>query len=338
MALVDYSDSEPSDDASSSPNSRHTTTLKRKRSDHSAEPDRSAIGPKLPPLPAEFHDLYASTSRVSTQDDPSLHGGRKRVIPHVEGNWPTHIYLEWHPTYSEFEQLSLLLKLVQNKASATGRSIRSLLLSDLGAPLPLHISLSRPVVLITEHRHSFVEKLAKDIASSGTRPFDVEFTALDWVANYENTRWFLVLRLTRPSNNGLNRLIHITNKTLASFGQPPLYSESKQTSRLEVTRASGPGRAQRADRGRRKVPITTEPKPNEVDFSTHFHISLGWTLEAPSPEMIEQLCAKDITAVLDEWRGKVKVKFDVVKAKIGNTVTAINLPTKAGESGGLIGY
>jgi hypothetical protein len=38
--------------------------------------------------------LYASSIRVSVRDDPSLHGGRKRVIPHVEGNWPTHIYLE----------------------------------------------------------------------------------------------------------------------------------------------------------------------------------------------------------------------------------------------------
>ena len=82
MALVEYSDSESDADiaAASPPPTK--------------KPRHSQQASALPPLPATFHDLYASSTRVSVQDDPSLHGGRKRVIPHVEGNWPTHIYLE----------------------------------------------------------------------------------------------------------------------------------------------------------------------------------------------------------------------------------------------------
>jgi hypothetical protein len=85
MALVDYSSSDNEDlaEANKEPENTHSS-LKRKR-------DKST---DLPPLPSQFHDLYASTTRVSTKDDPSLHGGRKRVAPHVEGNWPGHLYIE----------------------------------------------------------------------------------------------------------------------------------------------------------------------------------------------------------------------------------------------------
>jgi hypothetical protein len=82
MALVDYSDSEPeNEDAVDAPGGK-----KRKpESEHSAA---------LPPLPAVFHDLYASAVRTSTVDDPGLHQGRRRQIPHVAGNWPSHLYVE----------------------------------------------------------------------------------------------------------------------------------------------------------------------------------------------------------------------------------------------------
>lgn len=87
MALVDYisSDEEEHVEATSPTDANTPRSLKRKREESSSD---------LPPLPSKFHDLYASTTRASTRDDPSLHGGRKRVTPHVEGNWPTHLYIE----------------------------------------------------------------------------------------------------------------------------------------------------------------------------------------------------------------------------------------------------
>lgn len=85
MALVDYPSSDEDDvDQEVTHQVEETPSLKRKRNGAS----------DLPPLPSKFHDLYATATRVSTRDDPSLHGGRKRVTPHVEGNWPTHLYIE----------------------------------------------------------------------------------------------------------------------------------------------------------------------------------------------------------------------------------------------------
>ena len=88
MPLVDYSDSEESQFGEQAGQEHKTIVrlLKRKRSVSTTN--------TLPPLPEAFHDLYATNARVSIQDDPGLHGGRLRSAPHMEGNWPTHVYIE----------------------------------------------------------------------------------------------------------------------------------------------------------------------------------------------------------------------------------------------------
>jgi len=101
MALVDYSSSDEEREAPVE--DLPVPSLKRKRNETSSD---------LPPLPSKFHDLYAATARVSTRDDPSMHGGKKRVTPHIGGNWPTHVYVECmsiHPLYSLYYCKSTLL-------------------------------------------------------------------------------------------------------------------------------------------------------------------------------------------------------------------------------------
>lgn len=93
MALVDYSSSDSASETVQPP-------AKRRKAAAAAETKAGVSdGPKdgdsaLPPLPDEFHDLYASTVRTSVADDPTLHQGRKRAIPHVVGHWPSHVYVE----------------------------------------------------------------------------------------------------------------------------------------------------------------------------------------------------------------------------------------------------
>lgn len=172
MALVQYSDSEDTDPEPQPPR-------KKPRQENANE--------KLPPLPAAFRDLYATNTRRSVHDDPSLHGGRKRVIPHVEGNWPTHIYLECKqqtvllfcqeeqaeqlgvgiPNRSELKVLEGILSKCNSRLGDEKLRMHSLLYSDLGVQLPLHISLSRPVVLRTEQKDSFLELLRHRVTHSG---------------------------------------------------------------------------------------------------------------------------------------------------------------------------
>ncbi|KAJ5367066.1 hypothetical protein N7541_001007 [Penicillium brevicompactum] len=288
MSLVQYSDSESESESRSSP------PAKRPRHDPQ---------PSLPPLPAAFHDLYASTTRVSVQDDPSLHGGRKRVIPHVEGNWPTHLYLEWYPAKEELSLLTNLITQIDKSSADSLHDVHSLLHSDLGAQLPLHISLSRPVVLRTEQRASFTEKLQNSIRQSHVSPFKVRPNTLYWASNYEKTRWFLVFSVQKPPQDHLNRLLRLSNNTLSQFGQPPLYAGS---------RAQGDENP--------VSPSTHSDKEQSGDFSGCFHISLAWTLKEPSSKSRDQVAGIDLQGVKD-----LQIGFDSVKAKIGNNVTNIEL-------------
>lgn len=75
-----------------------------------------------------------------------------------------------YPTKLEATALSdLMIRL--NSAVEHGSEIRSLLYSDLGVQLPLHISLSRPVMLGTDERHAFSDKLEMAIRGSGVRRY-----------------------------------------------------------------------------------------------------------------------------------------------------------------------
>jgi hypothetical protein len=87
-SLVSYPDSESDGDGNDPADDE--PQAKRRKTETSSPPSSN----RLPPLPSAFHSLYSTNARVSTADDPSLHGGRKRQVPHVEGHWPTHIYLE----------------------------------------------------------------------------------------------------------------------------------------------------------------------------------------------------------------------------------------------------
>lgn len=110
------------------------------------------------------------------------------MIPHVEGNWPTHLYLECEfpdnclrvraglliragfPSKSELGVLETLIQKSESKLGDKPRVIHSLLRSDLGAQLPLHISLSRPVVLRTEQRQSFIDAYQTAVRDSIVSP------------------------------------------------------------------------------------------------------------------------------------------------------------------------
>ncbi|KAH8689033.1 U6 snRNA phosphodiesterase Usb1 [Talaromyces proteolyticus] len=311
MALVQYSDSDSEHELDDERVKIDLSTRKKLRGNSTSMTPADSRS-SLPPLPTGFHDLYASSTRVSVRDDPSLHGGRKRVIPHVEGNWPTHIYLEWSPRREEMEVLSDVVQRCKTKLADDDSHIHSLLHSDLGVQLPLHISLSRPVVLATEQKHAFAELFENSIQESPIKPFTVIPETLDWVSNSEKTRWFLVMRIRKPPNDELNALLRISNQTLAKFNQPSLYESQTSITRSSKKRGSN-----------KNLSLAGKYSNDDVtsqDLSDRFHISLAWCLDEPSLEIQEKTSGIDVKPLQS-----LKIIFNSVKAKIGNVVKSFNL-------------
>ncbi|RKF82661.1 U6 snRNA phosphodiesterase [Golovinomyces cichoracearum] len=323
MALVDYASSD--DDlnlksiSSQSTADPHTAPQKRKVNN---------VATDLPPLPSKFHDLYASSTRLSTNDDPCLHYGKKRSCPHIVGNWPSHIYIEWHPSTTERETLNKLISEIE--AGDCTHGIKTLLASDLNSPLPLHISLSRPIQITTDEKELFMTSLRRSFESSGVPPFQISFKNLAWVANSERSRWFLVMRVSWPDGDELQRLLNISNATVRKIGQLPLYSSADLTFHSQSHDKRSSNQKVRSFERREHLDVINSTK-HECD-SDAFHVSIAWKLSPPSQDLLE--CTELVSIKNIQHISQFLLHIEKIKVKIGNAVTVIPLLKCVNESRG----
>lgn len=298
MALVDYSDSDSDSEPERPPPKKARLT-------------QPAV-PSLPPLPAAFHDLYASTVRTTTIDDPSLHQGRTRQIPHVAGNWPSHVYVTWHPSAATQDLLTSLLASLEEKLPHDVQ-LKTFLTNDLGVPLPLHISLSRPITLTTANKDDFLSQLSSSVSSSGIRPFDLTCCGVEWHRTEESGRSFLVLRVQsvqatgslQTTNPELTSLLRRCNSVVHDYGQPRLYEW-----------------AEKAD--------GDDSKSRDERVGRAFHVSIAWSFAEPTKEikeLTEQVFGEKMAKAQIQ---KATISVDGIKAKIGNVVNHISLPRRVG--------
>ena len=312
MALVEYSDTESEEQE---PTHSHHPDGIRKRKAEPIEDDKAGYNKRkpAPPLPTMFHSLYATNVRTSTTDDPSLHAGRTRQVAHVVGHWPTHVYLEWNPSRSDLAILDEVLAqagcLPQSARHASDSCVHSFLRSDLGVQLPLHISLSTPLVLETTQKEPFEDSIVAKLRDSRIKAFTIEARRLEWVANHDETRFFLVLKLSRPEGLELSQLLSICNDVARRFDLPQLYQD-----------VVDPDPDTRGQRPRDKTDAM-------IDHSEAFHISIAWSLIEPNDRVRRQLAD-----TADGRLEHLKVSFSLLKLKIGNAVIDLPLESSLSQS------
>jgi hypothetical protein len=190
--------------------------------------------------------------------------------------------------------------------------VHSLLQNGLGVPLPLHISLSRPLTLKTEQRDGFFQAMKKAVSSSGVKAFTTSFEQLQWHPNEDRTRWFLVLRA--DNDHELMKLLRACNYVADLYNQPRLYEDD----------GHGTSECKKRD------PTSHE---QESQVSKKFHISIAWSLQEQSENGVAH--ASEASSDGGELPSSVRdlgVVFNEVKVRIGQDVTSLSLVQKRRRS------
>lgn len=202
------------------------------------------------------------------------------------------------PDPDQHRLLQRLLSQVRENLSG-GVTLHDFLTSDLGSPLPLHISLSRPISLSTSNKDGFLDKISAAIRGCGVRRFAVTPNDLFWYTSPDSNRTFLILRVASKSesdsdgtvshNHELLTLLTTCNEVATSFNLPTLY----QLDSTEAARDS-------------------------------FHISIGWTFDFSADGRfldVLKVFASDQFREIQSWM----IDIAAIKAKIGNVITSIPL-------------
>ncbi|KAG6372804.1 hypothetical protein JVT61DRAFT_7211 [Boletus reticuloceps] len=170
--------------------------------------------------------LSTSLTVPAPVDDPALHQGRVRTVPHVEGQYATYIYVPLVLHHKD-----ALYTLVEDALSLAKTQVP--FLHAIGGqehaqvkPVrwELHISLSRPLFLRAHQRDGF-KRAVREMASS-IAPFDASFITFSELTNDERTRNFLALEVG-AGHGELCRCLDFLGPTLRQLRQKEFYVDPK---------------------------------------------------------------------------------------------------------------
>jgi hypothetical protein len=221
-----------------------------------------------------------------------------------------------HPTNAQHGMLTQLLGEVEKELHHE-IPLHGFLTSDLGAPQPLHISLSRPLSLPTADKDAFLDRVTSSIRTSGVRPFSVSPRGLAWYLSPDSDRSFLILRVDTA---------HESDSSTKEDDAPPPSPNPELVALLARCNAA----ADRFDQ-----PPLYQKRPSE-GAGTAFHVSIAWSLGTTKTEETSlralRVFAQRRHAEMRTWQ----IPVSGVKVKIGNVVHHVPL-SGAGKNGEING-
>ncbi|CAH7675366.1 hypothetical protein PPACK8108_LOCUS10360 [Phakopsora pachyrhizi] len=140
-------------------------------------------------------------------DNPEEHQGRERKKPHVDGDWPSHIYIPINlNTELKNKDLNRMIVECFIKREIVWTPLIDHGSSETKVEDSLHLSLSRHLSLKTDERKKFINSLMKSVYQ--IKPFEINFSNISILLNDHNSRAFLVLEV----GNGHSKLQELTER------------------------------------------------------------------------------------------------------------------------------
>ncbi|KAH1002844.1 U6 snRNA phosphodiesterase 1 isoform X2 [Dendroctonus ponderosae] len=198
LQLLHVYDSESSEDEVPGPR----VSTKRSLNEDRGPENSKKLCTRLP-VPEQF----VAEKPVEHIDDPCLHDGRIRTIPHERGCWAVFVYIPFTETSGVRELCSFIKELVPDRL-------------NLHVSNEFHISLSKILVIKFHWISSFVQTLKDRI--NPFKKFFILFDGLKVYCNEEKTRTFISLEI-RCGHNTLVQLVDAVDRCLDDFELPTFY-------------------------------------------------------------------------------------------------------------------
>ncbi|WWD16603.1 hypothetical protein CI109_101031 [Kwoniella shandongensis] len=331
MALVDYDSSSSSSSCEDEKHSGATSSIvdagKRIAPLKSQSPAKRQR--KLPSLPSTFD--------TTPKDDPSLHQGRKRSRPFVDGEYNAHVYLSLPIPASLRNTLTSLL--------STLSTLSTLLPSHTIHPLlpSLHISLTHSLPLRRHQIAPFRDQLRAALTSPRSRAGPFKLSFVGGVKGYDNHiagnggRAFLALRV----GAGAVELKEIVDKAihpLLEVVHLPRYHDNPEFHTSFAWTLIDPDSTQEKNVGNKDQEVDVEDAEAEaIATGTAEGVARANTSAVSSDTITHRSKSSPFTkSILDQLNAKYEAQIlacqprggwdvDNVHLKIGKDITVIKL-------------
>ncbi|SCV00078.1 LAME_0G07382g1_1 [Lachancea meyersii CBS 8951] len=167
------------------------------------ETEDSENEPVLQHLPDQVLDKFHISPNIGKYTQNEMNSVA-RLSATRAAKWTSFAFIEMRPTVQQRRTLDELTLKLATKLQRPGLEFQPLHISDLGSPLPLHVSLSANVEFSTAAEvDAFAQMLQIEVLQRIAGPFDVAFEpCLKMYENAERDALFLALDLEPELKNG----------------------------------------------------------------------------------------------------------------------------------------